>query len=102
MRQNFGLEPDAFVQPSVQSEYYEEDDSQEEVDGVPWYLYDSEANAQVGTEFDMKNLNELRHSEPPPCSDEFVCLLVRKATLSMKVRARRITIDKLWGSPVFD
>ena len=37
---------------------------------------------------------------PGPCSDEYICLLVRFATKNKKLRRKRITINKLCGMPV--
>jgi len=54
----------------------------------------------LGIEVSKNNLDQLGVSSPPPCSDEAVCLLVRRATLNLKVRAKKITIDKLWEQPV--
>lgn len=37
---------------------------------------------------------------PGPCSDDYICLLVRFATKNKKLRRKRITIEKLCGMPV--
>lgn len=46
MAEDFGLVPGAFLEPS--SSEYDSEESCEVVDGVPWYLFDSEKNAEVG------------------------------------------------------
>ena len=74
-----------------------------EVSGVPWYLYDGEANAQQGIKVDVSRRNELENlkpSMPGPCSDDYICLLLRFATKSHILRKKRITIEKLYGCPV--
>lgn len=85
-----------------ESEYYDEEDEEEPEDGIPWYLVNEEENAQQGIKFDDKDPKEvaaLQVQAPPACSEELVCLLVRRATLNRKVRAKRFSIDKLWGEP---
>ena len=37
---------------------------------------------------------------PGPCSNDWVCLLVRFSTLNKILRRKNITIDKLCGNPV--
>ena len=70
---------------------------------MPWYLYDGEANAQEGVKVDLsrkKDIKDLKFSMPGPCSDDFICLLLRLATKNAKLRRKIITIDKLHGCPV--
>ena len=91
------------------SEYDDEDGESSvnsEVDGVPWYLYDGEANAQDGIKVDISNLEELqklKRSRPSPCSDAWVCILFKVANaewFEMRGRKGRVTIDQLCGNPV--
>ena len=69
------------------SEYYDEedDDDDDAEDGIPWYLVNGEANALQGIKFDdtdPKEVAALGVAAPPPCTDEHVCLLVRRATIN--------------------
>lgn len=63
---------------------------------------DSAANAQKGIalELDAETLAQLERSDPGPCSDERVALLVRLATLNKILRRKHINVDKLYRQPV--
>ena len=72
----------------------EDEDDTEPEDGVPWYLFDGEANALQGTRVD--EISSIPYDAvPPPCSDELVCLLMRIASLDQKFRTERISIKGL-------
>lgn len=46
MQQHHDVEPDGAAQAASSDEYYDSDESsEEEVEGVPWYLFDSQAHA---------------------------------------------------------
>ncbi len=73
------------------------------MDGVPWYLVDGAKNAQLGIALDTLDpaaLAKLGRSDPGPCSDEYVVLLVRYATLNKTLRRKRLSINKLYGQKV--
>ena len=66
-------------------------------------MVDSAKNAQLGIALDTLDpaaLAKLGRSDPGPCSDEYVVLLVRYATLNKTLRRKRVTIDKLYRQPV--
>lgn len=69
---------------------------------MPWYLVDSAANAQRGIALrqDAETLATLERTDPGPCSDERVALLVRCATLDRAMRRKNLSIDGLYGQPV--
>lgn len=72
------------------------------ISGVPWYLYNGQADAQEGIEVDRskpEDIAQLKPSLPGPCSDEYICLLVRLATKNKALRRKRVTIGKLFGCP---
>lgn len=61
-------------------------------------MVDSAANAQQGIalELDAKTLATLERTNPDPCSDERVSLLVRCATLNKVLRRKHINVEKLY------
>ena len=63
---------------------------------------DSEANAQQGIalKLDAETLAKLERSDPGPCSDERVSLLVRCATKNKVLRRKHINVEKLYRQPV--
>lgn len=71
---------------------------------MPWWLVDGVANAQDGLK-DAKVLTpnpnrvitemDIRPSYIDSKTDEYICLLIRKATMNPVIRAKRITIEKL-------
>lgn len=72
------------------------------MDGIPWYLVNGEKYAQVGIKFDStsaKDVTALGISAPPPCSEEHVCLLYRRAAMNQQVRSKQIKIEQLYGEP---
>ena len=86
----------------VQEENQDVESVNSEVSGVPWYLVDGKANAQEGIEVDQSKLEDIaqfKPSLPGPCSNDYVCFLVRYAMKNKILRKKKLTIDKLCGNP---
>ena len=74
-------------------------DDEEPEDGIPWYLALEKQDPVLGMKTDAKDFHKIKFSEPPPCTEELVCLLVRRATLNTEMRTKKISIELLCGEP---